>query len=62
MNMRLFFLTLLLSFAAVGSAQSLAGRWKTIDDETGRVKSIVEMTERNGLFFGEVVELFRLPE
>lgn len=62
MNMRLFFLTLLLSFAAGGSAQSLAGRWKTIDDETGRVKSIVEMTERNGFFFGEVVELFRLPE
>jgi uncharacterized protein (DUF2147 family) len=47
------------------SAQSgqptLVGRWKTIDDETGRVKSIVEITERNGVYTGRVVELFRLP-
>lgn len=45
------------------SAQSLVGRWKTIDDEIkGRVKSIVEISERDGQFFGTVVELFRLPE
>ena len=30
------------------SAQSLTGQWKTIDDEIeGRVKSIVEITERD---------------
>ena len=28
----------------VAAAQSPVGRWKTIDDETGRVKSIVEIT------------------
>jgi uncharacterized protein (DUF2147 family) len=41
-------------------AQTAAGKWKTIDDETGRVKSIVEIKERNGLMYGKVVELFRL--
>ena len=45
------------------SAQDLAGKWKTIDDEIeGRVKSIVEITERDGQYFGTVVELFRLPD
>ncbi len=43
------------------SAQTAAGKWKTIDDETGRVKSIVEIKERNGLMYGKVTELFRLP-
>ncbi|MEY3010885.1 MAG: hypothetical protein RLZZ314_1527 [Bacteroidota bacterium] len=40
----------------------LLGKWKTKDDETGRIKSIVEITERDGKFYGTVVELFRLPE
>ena len=62
MNTRFFFLAVLVALTSMVSAQSLAGRWKTIDDETGRVKSVVEMTERDGQFFGTVVELFRLPE
>ena len=62
MNTRFFFLAVLVALTSMVSAQSLAGRWKTIDDETGRVKSVVEMSERDGQFFGTVVELFRLPE
>jgi len=41
---------------------SIEGHWKTIDDEAGRIKSIVEITERDGQFFGNIVELFRLPD
>lgn len=41
---------------------AILGRWKTIDDETGRVKSIVEISEREGKYFGTIVELFMLPE
>lgn len=48
--------------AAQAGQPTLVGRWKTIDDETGRVKSIVEITERNGVYSGKVVELFRLPD
>lgn len=56
-----------LVFAAVAllsqaQTASLTGRWKTVDDETGRVKSIVEITERDGKYFGQIVELFRLPD
>ena len=36
-------------FAAVAVAQNpVLGKWKTIDDETGRIKSVVEITERDG--------------
>ncbi len=45
------------SFAA--SAQSSpVGRWKTIDDETGRAKSIVEIYQnKDGTYGGRVVEV-----
>jgi len=42
------------------SAQSPVGRWKTIDDETGRVKSIVEISQAtNGTLSGRVVEVLQ---
>lgn len=47
-------------FSSIILGQTAAGKWKTIDDETGRVKSIVEIKERDGLMYGKVVELFRL--
>lgn len=33
------------------------GRWKTIDDATGKMKSIVEISIRNGKLYGKIVEL-----
>ena len=48
--------------AAWAQSNPLLGKWKTKDDETGRIKSIVEITERDGIYYGEVVELFRLPD
>lgn len=38
-------------------AQSVTGKWKTIDDETGKAKSIVEISEKNGKMYGKVVEI-----
>ena len=61
-------LTLLLTvflFAIVLNANSYAqheeitGLWKTIDDETGRVKSVVKIYLKDGKLFGDVVKLFR---
>ena len=43
-------------------AQTPIGKWKTIDDETGKEKSIVEIYEQNGKLYGKVIELFRGPE
>src|SRR5690554_5376793 len=49
---------LALSVPAV-AADSATGRWKTIDDETGKVKSIVEITESGGKLQGQVVEILQ---
>ena len=48
----------LLAVPLVAAAADATGRWKTIDDETGKVKSIVEIYKTpNGTLAGKVVEL-----
>lgn len=43
-------------------AASPLGVWKTIDDETGQPKSLVQITENNGLLQARIVKLFRKPD
>lgn len=38
-------------------AQSVFGKWKTIDDKTGEAKSIVEIFENSGKVHGKVIEI-----
>ena len=40
-----------------GQNQTVVGKWKTIDDETGKAKSIVEIYEKSGKIYGKVVEI-----
>ncbi|WP_165929437.1 DUF2147 domain-containing protein [Flavobacterium rhamnosiphilum] len=37
--------------------QSVVGKWKTIDDETGKAKSIVEIYERSGKIYGKIIDI-----
>ncbi|MBQ0788235.1 MAG: DUF2147 domain-containing protein [Oceanihabitans sp.] len=39
------------------TAQDIFGKWKTIDDETGQAKSIVEIYKKDGKVFGKIIEL-----
>ena len=48
----LFFTT-----AQAADSQSPARQWRTIDDQFGKPKSIVEITESNGVLTGKIVEL-----
>lgn len=43
------------------TAQTVVGKWKTIDDETGEAKSIVEIYQQNGKIYGKVVDIIN-PE
>ena len=43
------------------SAQSIVGEWKTIDDESGKPRSVVEIYEKEGKYFGKITKLFREP-
>lgn len=38
-------------------SQDILGKWKTVDDETGANKSIVEIYKENGKYFGKVIEI-----
>jgi uncharacterized protein (DUF2147 family) len=44
------------------NAQDIFGKWKTIDDETGKPKSIVEITKKDGKAYGKILKLFREPD
>jgi uncharacterized protein (DUF2147 family) len=47
--------------AAWAQNDSPVGLWKTIDDETGKPKSLVRITETNGELSGKIEKLFREP-
>ncbi len=50
------------SVRSPNSAQpSPVGRWKTVDDATGKVKSIVQIREEDGKLYGTIEELFDPP-
>lgn len=59
---KILFATLALFYSAVSYAQ-IEGKWKTIDDETGKAKSIVEIYKKtDGKYYGKVVQLLMKPE
>jgi uncharacterized protein (DUF2147 family) len=50
-----------LNLAPASLPASPVGRWKTVDDSTGKVKSIVAIREENGKLYGTIEELFDPP-
>ena len=40
------------------NSQSILGKWRTVDDETGEEKSIVEIYEKDGKVYGKIIEIF----
>jgi len=38
-------------------SQSIFGKWKTIDDETGNEKSIVEIYQKDGKAYAKIIQL-----
>ena len=53
------FISALLSSAQMLSRSAPVGRWKTVDDATNRVKSVVVIWEENGKLNGEDREAHR---
>lgn len=49
------------SLAAWAQDNSPVGVWKTIDDESGKPKSLIRITEVNGEIRGTIEKLFREP-
>jgi len=52
----------LLASTAYASEGGVTGRWTTIDDETGKPKSVIVIEEKDGKLFGTIERLFRGPD
>lgn len=51
------FIILFLFGISLSHAQSIFGKWTTIDDHTGKEKSVVEIYENNGMVYGRIVQI-----
>ena len=54
-------LLLVIAHFSLFAQNDIFGKWKTIDDETGAVKSIVEIYEKEGKAFGKIIRIFTAP-
>lgn len=57
----LYTLVACLLLSTVTFAQSVEGKWTTIDDETGKAKSTVEIYKVKDQLYGKVVHLYPRP-
>lgn len=53
---------ILFGLALAAHAQDITGRWMTIDDNSGKARSVVAISVRNGKAVGTIVKLFRQPD
>ncbi|WP_281765596.1 DUF2147 domain-containing protein [Neptunitalea lumnitzerae] len=51
------FAIIALSFVCSGSAQSVLGKWKMVDDKNGKARCIVHIYEKDGIVYGKILEL-----
>ena len=49
--------TTLLGLGPASSADSLVGKWRTIDDKSGKVVSEVELYDQGGKLYGKIIGL-----
>lgn len=55
MNKLIVLLVLCVQFSF---SQSVIGRWKTVDDVSGKERGVVEIYEHNGKIYGKIIEIF----
>ena len=53
----LFLLVIMISSLSTQAQNDVFGQWKSVDDNTGKVKSIVEIYKEDGKAFGRILEL-----
>lgn len=58
--MRILFLILIVSNTCFAQ-KSLLGKWTTIDDVSGKARSVVEIAEKGSMIFGKIIRLYPDP-
>jgi len=46
-----------LAARGAGAADTMVGQWKTVDEKSGAVQSVVELYDQGGKMFGKIVSL-----
>jgi uncharacterized protein (DUF2147 family) len=59
--MKLFLFGFLILGSLLCYSQSIVGQWKTIDDNTEKPRSIVDIYQKDGSFFGRVLKTYPKP-
>ena len=60
--MKKLLFTFIFSLVGVFTFAQIEGKWKTIDDETGQAKSIVEIyKKKDGKYYGKINQLLQKP-
>lgn len=59
--MRFLYIAILFALSGTLAGQDVAGRWVTMDDVTGKKRSVVEISVVNGKASGTIIQLFRAP-
>ncbi len=62
MKIKIFLILFLLPLLAFALNDSPVGKWKTYDDETGELKSIINIWEEDGVLFGKIEQIFPKPD
>lgn len=59
MNRTIIILLAIIFFSGGLQAQEdITGKWKTIDDNTNEPRSIVEIYQKNGEYYGNIIKIF----
>ncbi len=56
-NLKLLIIGFALIVGVNSYSQTIFGKWKTFDEETGNEKSIVEIYKQNGKAYGKILQL-----
>jgi|SRR5579859_2812435 len=55
------FVLLALMFISLPCISQITGVWTSVDDVSGKPRSVIEISERSGRFFGKVIRIYSKP-
>jgi uncharacterized protein (DUF2147 family) len=58
MRKTILFIIAIIFSMGVSKAADVIGKWKTVDDVTGEIRSIVEITKVDGKLYGKIIKIF----
>ena len=56
-HMKKIFFLLILLISSTTNAQSILGKWKSINEETNKEESIIEVFQKDGKVYGKIIQL-----